>query len=113
MENLSRYITENIGDESFVEIPCEDPVYWSLGTKPRLNFFQIYPETCPYDKNDLARIISENDIKYVIVKRICQFKYYMLKEEDMNNFICQIELLGYRKIHSPGIYEIFYRKEVP
>lgn len=109
IENLSDYIKKNIGDKSFVEMPCEDPVYWASGENPQLDFFQAYPETCPYEFDSFAKIVYENDIDYVIVKQDCQFKHYLIDENNVDKFIDQLSAFGYKKKVAFDSYEIYQK----
>ena len=110
IENLSTYIQDVIGEARFVEMPCEDPIYWASLKTPQLDFFQAYPETCPYKMEDFAEIIDNDGIEYIIVKKNCQFKHYMINEDNVNDFIDQISARGYLRIDRFDSYEI-YRKE--
>lgn len=106
MENLTQYINNNIGESSFVEVPCEDPIYWATESKPQLNFFQLHPETCPYQEDKIIDLIDENNIEFIIVKRTCQFKNYMITEDEVDLFEEQAFMHGYKLIDKCGIYDI-------
>ena len=106
-EVLIDYIQRNVKKDSFVEIPCEDPVYWASGTMPQLDFFQLYPETCPYNKNEILNKIIEQKIKWVIIKEDCQFAFYSIRGEELNNFAIALEKNGYLKEKELGVYTIY------
>lgn len=109
-EKLISYINNNVGDDSFFEYPCEDPVYWATNKKPQLSYFQLLNETSPYSKDETINNIVENNITYVIVKREFQSDDYFVQEktikEDINKFI----LNGYEVEKELGIYTILKRK---
>lgn len=110
MEDLSLYIRNNVGEASFVEVPCEDPIYWATDTTPQLNFFQMYSETNPYPEKEFAEIISDAGIQVIIVKRTCQFKYYMITEDEIDAFERQTEEFGYKLVDRCGIYDILMKQ---
>lgn len=109
-ENLIPYIEKNIGKIPFVEIPCEDPIYWATGTMPQMSFFQLYPETCPYPKDKIIDNINKYGIKVIIVKRIHQFKDYMIPEEEIDDFEMLAKQNGYHLIDNCGIYDILRKQ---
>lgn len=110
MENLTQYIRMNIGEKSFVEIPCEDPIYWATNSTPQLDFFQLYHETNPYHENELVNIINDANIEVIIVKRECQFKNYMITEDEIDEFERKAEEIGYKLIDQCGIYDILEKQ---
>ena len=105
------YINNNVGDDSFFEYPCEDPVYWATNKKPQLSYFQLLNETSPYSKDETINNTVENNITYVIVKREFQSDDYFVEEktikEDINRFIIN----GYEVEKELGIYTILKRKK--
>lgn len=110
MEIVSKYICENCKEAKIVEVPCEDPIYWATDSEPQLDFFQLYPETCPYDENSIASIIAENDIDIIIVKRKCQFEHYMITEDEIGGFEQQAYEQGYRCVNQIGCYDILVKE---
>ena len=95
LEGLMEYVNLNIGDDSFVQIPCEDPIYWATGTVPQLDFFQLYIETCPYNVSEVFEKVVGNNTKWVIIKDECQFKAYMIQGDILINFASDLEEMGY------------------
>lgn len=111
LKNISAYIEENIGVENFVEIPCEDPIYWATETTPSLNFFQLYYATCPYSIDEIPDILSDNNIEFVIVKEKTQFKHYIINDDNVSEFEGQLETRGYARLDETGVYAIYSKAD--
>ena len=109
-ENLVEYINEEIGEDTFFEYPCEDPVYWATDKEPQLSYFQLLGETCPFSKDETIDIIAEKKISYVIVKREHQYYNYLAKEENIEEDIAKFLTKGYEIEKELGIYTILKNK---
>ena len=109
-ENLVEYINEEIGEDTFFEYPCEDPVYWATDKEPQLSYFQLLEATSPFSKDDTIDIIAEKKISYVIVKRELQNHNYFVKEETIYEDIDKFITKGYEVEKELGIYTILKNK---
>lgn len=110
-EKLLSYINIQIGEKSFVEFPCEDPVYWASNTKPQLYFFQMLPSTCPLSADETIELIVDNEIEYVIVKTRCQFKQYIVNAENVNEYIEKFESSNYKIKQKFDTYTILQKND--
>ena len=103
LENLCSWIKTNVQtDETFVELPGEDPIYYLTDTIPPLPYFHLNSTMFPYDIEKYAQDCIDKKVTYIIIKEDLQCKGF-INYQNIKSYICD----DYTFVEAISNYQIY------
>lgn len=108
LDNLIEWVNTNMDlQESFVELPGEDPIYFATGREPRLKYFHLNSTMFPYTIEKYKDDCLNEHIDYIFVKTDLQCAGGFIDYEEFSVMIID-KYFFVKKLPGYAIYKCKY-----